>query len=1085
MATRPHTSPRTPTTPALVLIAALAAAAPAGEDILGGRRTEPLMDLAETTQRLDIRNFQLSLRCDGVAPNGSALLAALTRAEGKWYSPAVGRTPRYNAGRHVVDPTGLKVSEDGISGKLAVVIKPDQWVPKDGKERSHDVSVAAKLSRQGGAWSLKGTCSAEADGQKLSGEVSGTFGLAQRDAFWNTGTWDDGLNLRFDMGTKRVNWNHGRWAIHVFRPARDLAAYWGLRVKVATDSPRDDAEVALWLGEADGTWYYVKSAVPLVDKENQALIPFEDFVVAEWVCPGAHMDEDYVLDLKSIGAIAIGVVNPLGVGEVAFKLTGLDLVKPGPADARRPADVEVTGRTLSINDHDKVMAGIFGGYCYYVDHKYRPGCQRNLSAPSYPQIPRQAHVRFFAHSFHDWPAVMRALRGETAEYKKLSDHLLGLIADERELSGLKRFDIDRALNPPKPRAGRKPLDPKAAPRELTAALSGLLRRRELYDKAAWAAVKLTPALKAGLARLQKGQMSDTEVMEFNRPLLEAAFAGLIKPLSKPRPTEMFYIDCFGERKNTATLLHNANWKQSFEDYGRRLALNAKAAGCDGSPDGPEVVWEFWNEPYLHWGAKDRVNLRSAYYREDLAKENGPVMVKRKDADGKLVDGEVIPHFRWVKGRDPKGLRDAVNGLYVEDETAFTYWSGSGNGWLYDQMFAAAAASIKKHNPHVTVIAGWGFRWNEDHWDAWRLLYKNTIDRGIQWIDGVHEHHYQGDTTAMNGTYEVLTAYGVTKHDKWLYSYNTETNDLVDAPARGAVSTPEKALAAREYRRMVYNLRDLIYCVLQSSDKFRARTWIHTYHTPEAERVCLGLLKDLRGRLVEARSSDGGVWSVASIDGTDARAMPPDFDGTRRLVVVIYNDRPFAQKVNVTVQAPTGTTLADGAFTEQTTADRVNFTVDLARRDNVKVGKTGATFAVELDDHMAWKVVIPLKGDLPEKAQVRRKQFFSPDLLQKVRRGKPFRTAVKLDPAMLKSAKRAYLRLVVEDVGIGEAAVTVAGQEIALPKAFTADNVNDIVELPVDLKALKPVTPVVFSVAAGNFAGYQVDMTSIVLEQRDE
>ena len=83
-------------------------------------------------------------------------------------------------------------------------------------------------------------------------------------------------------------------------------------------------------------------------------------------------------------------------------------------------------------------------------------------------------------------------------------------------------------------------------------------------------------------------------------------------------------------------------------------------------------------------------------------------------------------------------------------------------------------------------------WQEDDWAAWDILYKPTIDRNIDWIDGIHEHHYQGDTTAMNGSYEVLSAYGMTEHNKWLYSYNTETNDLVDAPARGAIAEPEAA-----------------------------------------------------------------------------------------------------------------------------------------------------------------------------------------------------------------------------------------------------------------------------------------------------
>ncbi|MGB2823160.1 MAG: hypothetical protein WBF17_19400 [Phycisphaerae bacterium] len=1029
------------------------------------------------------------------------------------------------------------------------------------------------------------------------GDFAALLDLKQsvQDGCWSAGTWENALALKFDMGTKRVNWNHARHAICTFSPARDISAYKGLRIRVATDRPRGDVEVSVWLGEEDGSWYYLKSAVPLVAKANEAVVLFEDFNVAEWIVPGSHQDEDFIIDLKSIGKVAVGVVNPFGVGEVAFRLTGLDLVKPGPHDAPRIAAARVTGKTVSVNGHEVVPAGIFGGYANYIPQEYRPGCQRNLYAPDYPIVPRQRFVCFNEQSFTDWPAMVRALRGESEPHRKLCGHLLGLIDDERLLGGLRRLDIDRRIADARKRAR----DPNAAPRELTAPLDFLLRRPEMYSSDAWAAVPLDEDLKAPLGRLAKGELNDTELMELNRRLLEAAFGKLIRPVSRHGPTEMFYVNCFGERKNTAHLLYRSDWKEMFTEYGRRLALNARKAGY-------QAHWEFWNEPYLHWN-RDRIGLRTRYFREDLAREGGPVTVKRTSeicdshvldwpgfiaalkaqaaaeghspgkrilallgsrtagrieglatgqpvppdvrrevlgrmnkllADRKLYDaeswksvklgkvareslavlkaaepdrrklgilnraliadafggklapdpalrdGEVIPHYKWVRGSDPKGLAEAVNGLYVVDETAFTFWSGAGNGWIYDQMLAAVASSIKRHNPLVQVIAGWGFRWNEDHWDAWRIVYKNTIDRNIEWIDGVHEHHYQGDTTAMNGSYEVLAAYGVTRHNKWLYSYNTETNDLLDTPARGAAKTPEKAAASREYRQMVYNLRDLIYSAIQSPDKYRARTMIHPHKVPDATRVCFGLLRDLRGRLVEASCDDDNVWAVASIDGTDPRAMPPDFDGAARLVVVVYNDYRRPQEVDVAVDAPRGTTFGDAAI-ERTTVDRSTFAVDLLRRRDVKVGRTTATFRIRLDDRSAWKVTLPLEGRLAPQADLRRKQFFSGDILEKVRPHRPWRTTVALDPGMLRAAGRAWLRLVIEDVAVGEGTVTVAGRTMPLPKACTADNVNRIVEVPLEVKALRPETEVAFAVCPGNFAGYQVDMTSIVLETRRE
>ena len=47
-----------------------------------------------------------------------------------------------------------------------------------------------------------------------------------------------------------------------------------------------------------------------------------------------------------------------------------------------------------------------------------------------------------------------------------------------------------------------------------------------------------------------------------------------------------------------------------------------------------------------------------------------------------------------------------------------------------------ASGIKAVNPGAVCIAGWGFRWHEDHWGAWDMIYKPTIDKNIDLIDGV-------------------------------------------------------------------------------------------------------------------------------------------------------------------------------------------------------------------------------------------------------------------------------------------------------------------------------------------------------------
>jgi hypothetical protein len=393
------------------------------------------------------------------------------------------------------------------------------------------------------------------------------------------------------------------------------------------------------------------------------------------------------------------------------------------------------------------------------------------------------------------------------------------------------------------------------------------------------------------------------------------------------------------------------------------------------------------------------------------------------------------------------------------------------------MLSAIARGVKETYPEVRVIAGWGFRYNEDHWAAWDILYKRTIDRNIKWIDGIHEHHYQGDTTSMNATYEVLTAYGVTEHDKWLHSYNTETNDLVDAPARGPIDTPQKARRSREYRRMTYNLRDCLYSCYVTPDKAASRTVIHNNHTPTATEIAYGQTKNLRGRLVETTSSERNVWVVSSIDGTDPNAMPREPGET--MVVFVFNNHRTPRKIKVRIDAPDGTEFSSATQTS-IVVDKETWKLRTTDRKHATDGGTLAT-TITLPERSACKFNLPLKGEVTEAAQVVRKQFFSPDILNEVAPGKSLTTAIELDGAMLESARRGWLRLVLEQVAVGEGSVTVGGMTIPLPKAYTGDNQAHIVEIPVRLKDLAEKTLLKFTVNEGPYSGYRVDMASIYLE----
>jgi hypothetical protein len=691
----------------------------------------------------------------------------------------------------------------------------------------------------------------------------------------------------------------------------------------------------------------------------------------------------------------------------------------------------VTGRTLAVTGAEFVPPGLFGGYAPDLPQRYRPGCQRNLrfGPGGGPSVPDANHARFAPETLLDW----KALAKRVVDDDKGPCSILRSMADAKDLKA-----VAAAVEKDDAKTGAQLLA-----RLLNTALTN----------AQWAA---TQAGRADIPREIRGSVNDErasglEKLVAQRRLMEVVFPAQFVPYRKA--TEAFHIDCMGDRFCPATRLVSREWREQIAGLGREYATKARRMGY-------AAVMEWWNEPYLDWarGAGAR-NYNTNFYDIARAQDGGPVTIK--------ATGEVFDLLRW---------RKTGKGWQVFDPTQFGYFSGRANGRIYDDMIAAIGPPLKEIGG-VTLIAGWGFRWHEDHWAAWDLLYRPTIDRGIEWIDAICEHHYQGDTTAMTGSYEVLEAYAMTKHRKWLHIYNTECNDLLDAPSRGVVDTPEKARAATNYRRMTYSMRDILHMILHVPDKAAGRTVIHYNQTTEGMDVAYGLMAELRGRLIETRTSDPDVWCVASVDGTDPRAMPPE-RGKTNLVVFLFNDHRDLARVKVNVSAPHGTTITTGTVEE--------VTVDAAWTVGTRafsVSAQGGTFRADVDlpGRRAWKVSFPLEGRLPPAAEVIRHQAFAPDILKDVVPGGPFETSVAIETAQAKTAKRAWLRMVVEDVAPGEGWVDVGGVRMELPASRTADNCNRIVEMP--LASVPPAgnLPIRFSVAEGPYAGYRVDMASVVLE----
>lgn len=186
--------------------------------------------------------------------------------------------------------------------------------------------------------------------------------------------------LQLRMGEQRVNWNNARWAVHEF--AQPLAIKGSaLRVLVTTDQPRSDAGVYLALREASGAWHYHPWTTDLTQGENVGVVHLSDFTPAEFCQPpGGHFtDPNGRLDTDQITAIAIGCINPMGVGEVRFSIGRIEsLAVDDPAEEVR---VELTGRLMTVGEQSHIPAAAFG---YYLGPKndpektYRLGSSRKI-----------------------------------------------------------------------------------------------------------------------------------------------------------------------------------------------------------------------------------------------------------------------------------------------------------------------------------------------------------------------------------------------------------------------------------------------------------------------------------------------------------------------------------------------------------------------------------------------------------------------------------------------------------------------------------------------------------------------------------
>jgi hypothetical protein len=530
------------------------------------------------------------------------------------------------------------------------------------------------------------------------------------------------------------------------------------------------------------------------------------------------------------------------------------------------------------------------------------------------------------------------------------------------------------------------------------------------------------------------------------------------------------VDCLGDRYHAPFVLQRADYAEHAAVIGQEYAERAE------QHDWPAVV-EFWNEPYLNWAERSRGSRGSVYndahFDRSAAVDGGPVTIKGRDeplqhlvwrrlwaayfvtvTDKKTGERKKVQRMAWSVPV-PEGLAEGetftdrerwywtdrkertftvVERWHPVDKGAIGWWSGPQNRRFYEAMYLPFAQAVKETNPSVTVLGGWDFEPSRADWGVWRQLYEPVLRKGIQWTDGWTEHHYGVDPLRVHTWYEMIAAWSVTEHDRWLPGWATECDGELDPAIHGYAALPKKAKARlrRDAAKVTYHLRDMLGLLARSPAKIGGRAW-HQADRSQAGAAVFGLLRSLRGRMMLVEGTDDQVWAVSSNNG-------------ERLTLAVWNDGPETVELTSDLTAPAGATLGAG--------QALRIVVDAKGRSlQVQEEELQPGEPLQLATHQAVVICHALQGDASDDIVVsdRNQTFFPGSVLRRL----PAHTssALRLDLPDGGGAlpRAAWLSLIIDGEEGGEPDV---GHEISVDGiALPQPALGRLVKIPLSVDQL--------------------------------
>ncbi len=488
------------------------------------------------------------------------------------------------------------------------------------------------------------------------------------------------------------------------------------------------------------------------------------------------------------------------------------------------------------------------------------------------------------------------------------------------------------------------------------------------------------------------------------------------------------IDCYYDRYQPALIIRNpGGYRSELENLATQYA---NAAGSTF----PHVL-EFWNEPFLNWASRPAVNYDNRWYDTTLAAIGQPV---QRPGQSTNMPHLVWNYARWFKQIQPPTVSDPVN-FYVQlannwtalnnlpiggtltvgsrtfqsinswlarDTTQTSYYSAWANGWMYDQMYRVFAGKVKELNPNVKVLAGWGMQLHQDGYRPWRTLYRPSLDSNHTLIDGIHEHHYGGDTRFIAAGYEIAHGYAHHKYARRLKFYNTEAGGYLDPQIPGTVTPgpPSGGVLQQARSGMTYTLRDILYLIRHCPDKAEARAAHEAHLYGAGDGFAFEMMKHLRGNLIWSQSTQDNIWVLA--------ARHED-----TLAVVCFNDNNSLTRAKLKVMLPeTGLTFLRGSMRYvKDSSDATNMAWV-----NVPLEVSGQLWqdTISFSTKSAKAFLFELQGTATNENTVKAEQYFSDKTLVSIPANSVDTFSLAVPPAALSQLKSARLKMLVQNVPTG-------------------------------------------------------------------